>query len=550
MGRLANVTVGKKLVALGGVGVVAALVVGASSLVSLSAVSEAATQRRDLAKVESLLNHLDTRTSELKVDAYRALLEGGDELLPDAIEDVQTVVDVWTEIDAKRVPDDIAADLGPAKEQALAYGAFIEDYVRAVAADPEAASRDMDQIRERENAMEELLDVLNEEVDAELARMAAHTDSLVARSRTAVIAVLLVGLVLAGLLWRIVSRSITVPLDDAVGVLQAMAAGDLRPRATVAGRDEVGQLGTALNRSLDDVTDAIRAIGESSMSLGAASEELSAVAAQLGMAADQTASQAGSVSAAAEEVSSNVGTVATGTEELSASIREISGSTAEAARVATSAVTVADAAGTTVSRLSDSSTEIGDVVKVINGIAEQTNLLALNATIEAARAGEAGKGFAVVANEVKELAKETTKATEDIGRKVQAIQADSGEVVGAIDQIGGVIASISDLQSTIASAVEEQTATTSEIGRSVAEAATGSNEIAATIAGVAGAAAETSSGADSALQAAGELAALAERLSALVARFTVTDALALDAPGGRHAAAAEPVAERELTGVR
>ena len=264
---------------------------------------------------------------------------------------------------------------------------------------------------------------------------------------------------------------------------------------------------------------AIAAINANAQTLASSSQELTAVSQQMAANAEQTAAQANVASAAAEQVSKNVTTVSTGTEEMGASIKEIAKSANEAAKVATTAVKVADRTNTTVAKLGESSAEIGNVIKVITSIAEQTNLLALNATIEAARAGEAGKGFAVVANEVKELAKQTARATEDIGHKIEAIQTDTKGAVEAIAQIGDIINQINDLQNTIASAVEEQTVTTGEIGRNIGEAAKGSNEIARNITGVAQAARSTTEGAGNTKTSADELSKIALDLQKLVAQF-------------------------------
>jgi methyl-accepting chemotaxis protein len=260
----------------------------------------------------------------------------------------------------------------------------------------------------------------------------------------------------------------------------------------------------------------LKGVATSAQSLTVASEELSAVSQQMSANAEETAAQANSVSAASEQVSRNVQTVATGTEEMSVSIREIAKNAADGARVAASAVSVAASTNATVAKLGESSAEIGKVIKVITSIAQQTKLLALNATIEAARAGEAGKGFAVVANEVKELAKETAKATEDISQKIEAIQTDTRGAVTAIGQIGDIISQINDLQNTIASAVEEQTATTNEMSRNVAEGAKGTDDIAKNITGVAQAARDTSAGAARALGAAKGLSVMAAELQKLV----------------------------------
>jgi methyl-accepting chemotaxis protein len=271
------------------------------------------------------------------------------------------------------------------------------------------------------------------------------------------------------------------------------------------------QMRTLLHTLLKKVT-------ENATVLASAAQELTSVSQQLAANAEQTATQANVASAAAEQVSHNVATVATGTEEMGASIKEIAKSANEAARVATTAVKVADSTNTIVGKLGESSTEIGNVIKVITSIAQQTNLLALNATIEAARAGEAGKGFAVVANEVKELAKQTAKATEDISHKIEAIQGNTKEAVEAIAQIGKIINQINDIQNTIASAVEEQTATTGEISRNVSEAALGSNEIAQNISGVAQAARSTTEGANNTKSSADELSRIARDLQQLVSQ--------------------------------
>lgn len=259
-------------------------------------------------------------------------------------------------------------------------------------------------------------------------------------------------------------------------------------------------------------------VSDNAQSLASASEELSAVAQQMSTNSDETSAQSNVVASASEQVSKNVATVATSAEEMSASVREIAKNANDAARVATTAVKVAEETNKTVTKLGESSMEIGKVIKVITSIAEQTNLLALNATIEAARAGEAGKGFAVVANEVKELAKQTAAATEDISAKIEAIQTDTKGAVVAIADIAKVIGQINDISNTIASAVEEQSATTNEIARNASEAAKGSNEISRNIANVSQAARSTTEGANNTLAAAQELARLSTALKAIVDR--------------------------------
>ena len=313
------------------------------------------------------------------------------------------------------------------------------------------------------------------------------------------------------------------PLKDVAAVLDRLAGGDLTVQLTGEYTGDFKKLSDAVNTLALQVRSAIQQIGNNTKALVSAAEELNKVSQQMGASAEETAAQSNVVSAASSQVTNNVASVATAADEMGASIKEIAKNTAEATQVATTAVRTAEATNVTIGKLGQSSAEIGQVIKVITSIAQQTNLLALNATIEAARAGEAGKGFAVVANEVKELAKETAKATEDISRKIEAIQNDTKGAVAAIGQIGTVIGQINDIQTTIASAVEEQSATTNEISRNLAEAAKGTTDISHNIAGVAEAARSTTAGASETQKSAQTLERMAAELQGLVGQFKYED---------------------------
>jgi methyl-accepting chemotaxis protein len=290
----------------------------------------------------------------------------------------------------------------------------------------------------------------------------------------------------------------------------ALAAEQERERAA---KEERGRRLEASARDFDrSVSGVVKAVSAATTQLQGSAQTMSA-------AAEEANRQATAVASASEEASTNVQTVASAAEELSSSIEEIGRQVSQSARIAQEAVTNAERTNATVQGLADAAQRIGDVVKLINDIASQTNLLALNATIEAARAGEAGKGFAVVASEVKNLANQTAKATEEIGAQIAGIQTSTKDSVTAIQGIGATIREINEIATSIASAVEEQGAATREIARNVQQAAAGTNEVSTNIAGVTKASSETGQTADQVLNAAKEMASQTESLRNEVERF-------------------------------
>ena len=329
-------------------------------------------------------------------------------------------------------------------------------------------------------------------------------------------------ILLCALFGYIMASRMSRSLLSLVPSFEKLAAGDLECTVRCETGDEVELISRHFNAFVAKLRSIVVNIVDSTLTLSESSQLLADLSQNLVGNAQETSSQAGAASKISDEVSTNINTVSAGVEEMSLSINEIARSSDEAARVATSAVRIAEMTNTTVAELGGSSSEIGNVIKVINSIAEQTNLLALNATIEAARAGEAGKGFAVVANEVKELAKETARATEDIGKKIEAIQAKTKGAVNAIGEIGSIINQVNDYQTTIASAVQEQLATTTEIGRNIAEVAERSYMITKNISTVAQIAQNASTGANETRTATSDVSRISLELHGLVESFRYT----------------------------
>ncbi|KQQ47832.1 chemotaxis protein [Methylobacterium sp. Leaf125] len=384
----------------------------------------------------------------------------------------------------------------------------------------------------------------------EAAKAAARAEQASAVRTTQVMLGLSVLMALAAMAYTI--RGITRPLGAMTAAMRRVADGEAETEIPSVGRqDEIGAMADTLetfranllrSRALEDETRLARAGAEAQRKAAmremadgfegavggildrvtAAAGQLRGTAQSMANTASETAQQSSTVAAAADQAASNVGMVAAAAEELGASVQEIGRQVDGSTELAQRAVDEAARTASQVQELSAAAARIGDVVAMISTIAGQTNLLALNATIEAARAGEAGRGFAVVAAEVKELANQTARATEEISGQIGRIQGSTGQAVTAIEGISGRIREISHVATSIAAAVEEQGAATQEIVRNVGEAATGTGEVTTNIAGVAGAAEATGAAASQVLASASELSHEAEHLAQELARFLGT----------------------------
>jgi len=321
------------------------------------------------------------------------------------------------------------------------------------------------------------------------------------------------------------ARYITGPLGRTVTLLQiAQGEGDLTKRLDVRRQDEIGEMARWFNIFVEKIRGIVTSIGQHAQVLAASSTKLTVGATEMSKSGEQTAIEAQEAAGSAEEVVGHIRTVTAAAKEMNDCILQIAKQTADSVMIAGQAVSIVSETNVTIEHLGNSSAEIGNVLKVINSIAKQTNLLALNATIEAARAGEAGKGFAVVANEVKELAKQTAVATQDIGRKISAIQTDSKDAVGAIQHIGDVINQISEITNTIAGAAEEQRATSGEMTRSLNNAHVESAKVARLISDkVMTRTRQTADGLTAVLQTSEELAQMATEMKNLVGQFKYDD---------------------------
>ena len=520
-------TISRKLAALSMTGLVAAGTIGGVAYVNVRSISDLSAQLNRLAAADVMLSQVETKQSDIATDAMQAILSFTPEDITTSkglfAADAATLTDDLTGLDQIALPADLEEQTAAVKSIYLAYVEGVKTRLPGLTKIPPGSpevTTAMRAERDRGAAAVSKLDPVRKAVSDRSAQAEATLASTISRVEITIVVVLLLGIAALIAVSTWITKLITRPITGMVAALKALARKDLTVSVERSSDDEVGDMADSLNEALGSVREAVGALADSSSTLAAASEELGAVSTQLGHAAEETASQTDLVSASAQQVAGSVGSMSAATEEMTASISEIAGQATRASEVAGEAVRTAQETSEAVTELDRASAEIGEIVKVITSIAEQTNLLALNATIEAARAGDAGKGFAVVASEVKDLAQETSRATDDITSKISAIQLTTARATDAIGRISHVIAQISENQTTIAAAVEEQTATTSEISRNVMEISAGSSHMAGTIGHIAESAANTSTGAGATQQSAHDLSALAQRVQDLVRQFT------------------------------
>ncbi|MEV6929127.1 methyl-accepting chemotaxis protein [Dactylosporangium sp. NPDC051485] len=514
-------SIGRRLAALGTLGVVATVVVGGIGFVQAGLATTQSATALSVAQTRATVFDAQHTVAVVYADANILAATTGPEARARILDELTTHAGALREhAGALR-----AAHVDTATDRELAEGFLpVIDRVLASAAAIEAAGGTVDAnalaaVDEEWAAFDETGDRLSEAIDAAASRESTAAADRSRQTRLSILLVALLAVLAVTAATVIVARAIGGSVTRTRRMLQQVAGGDFSGRLPVRGRDDLADMGTAVNTTIDRVGTALQRMAGEAERLGTASQRLDGVSANLTARAGRVAGDASAAQDRAAEVGGDVRSVAEGSDRMRDSIREISRGAQEATDIVAEAVAHAERANATIVELGESSARIGEVARVITAIAEQTNLLALNATIEAARAGEQGKGFAVVAGEVKELANQTARATEDIGQRLTAIQRDSAGAADALALVAGSIGRIAESQRAIAAAVAEQGGVRDRISGDAARASDGTDDVTARIATVRRSSDETTAAAEETRAAAGDLAAMSAGLREVVGTF-------------------------------
>lgn len=517
---LAQLPIWVKLTSLVGAGLLA---VGTCAGVMVVENSRAATSARQLAdanRANALVLQLDRSTVDLKVVALGAVLTKDAARQKDALEhELAITTSLLNTLRGVRMTGEQRASVARISDAVTEYAGVVRRFVDSAIADPETARQGWEQV----TVDNYLTSAVTRNARQYFATVVGAATAQAAQDRSRATRTFLVTSLIATLalilLARGVVRSINHPLTRMRQVLDAVAAGDLTVRSGLSSADELGQMSSALDRALDALRTTISSVARSAEEMAASSGQLDSVSGELTTTASSASGQAQQVASSAQGMSGSAASIAAATGEMISSIGKISSQALSASAVAAEAVQTVAETSRAVEALDSASEEIGEIIHTITSIAGQTNLLALNATIEAARAGQAGAGFAVVASEVKDLARETAMATEDITQKISDIQRTTEDAISRIGQISAVIRQINEKQTTIAGAVEEQATVTQEMNRNVAEISQGAAQVADTIDQITHGTLATTRAASTTAESAARLAQLSGETRSLLSRF-------------------------------
>ena len=527
--QLSNWSITRRLFAISGLALVCLVSVGALALRGFQAASvqlEEVVTSGQMLKNQVLadmlhdgirgdvLSILITDEPEVRTELYQGLVEHTEELRAFVAEN-ETLAD---EIDAgaAKALVEMLGEVMPPLESYVSYARRIGEHAKD---DPVAAKSELPEFERAFVSLEEPMEAFADEILAYAATAEQHADAGLAGSRRdallggALATLLLFGFALA------VRASIARPLADILASVRAVASRDFTRKSSIESRDEIGEIARATNTAIDAIQEAMSSIERTSRELSQASSGLKSISGKVCEDSRLTTRAAESATVESREISAHVTSAATGVQELESTTLSISQSVQQSSEVARNAVQVASTATETVRKLGQSSQEIGGILRLINSIAEQTNLLALNATIEAASAGDAGRGFAVVANEVKALAQQTAKATDDIAHRVRSLQSDSQGAVNAIASIAQIIDEMNTLTDSVAGSISAQGTTISDIANRVTHAAQGTGSIVDEFQGVSKRTEQSLERLEGVASAADQLSGLARNLNDLVGRY-------------------------------